>query len=609
MRITARAHHKMDHLHPPRMPPIGRDVAAAVPVVPSCKARKYRDYDYVPTGPRTLEYDELDLRPSFGRHKRVVSHHKRHNSQDGYHLVFHGSDFSSRRPQTTTAPSFSPPETLEHARRGKSPELQELPSNKKRVADLEETRQHSSKRLRKVKDDRSDRLCLQCGNYHSSPCYVPLCSACDLNHYHNIPCLDASEQLKKRLELHPPPATPLSSKQKNKKQMAPKSFPLRLQDKSRVAPVLPDLRAPMTSFGAASQPSADGQKKGSPGKRTCPVCPECGSLHRSPCKWLVCETCKVKHPLETSCAMAEARLKRRLGEDGEKQAQRAEEIKQSTQDMIEMNNKMASTGLQFRRSSAPSPGRAFNPEVTPKKPKKLKKGTRFCRDCGRYLNRPCIWPTCEKCGTKHLIQVPCCKAKQSLQKRLEAFDRYGTTQQKIANVKTSSDTAQPSPKRAEESTDSNHVVPAAPVNAAVPVNMTFNFDANGQMSWSLDSNKTVHLGFPPSMPGFSVSTPSMPPQTNSHVHPSRQALLLEPSERSSPSSQPLADNPPTGSVLLLSNSLNEPPQAITHVTSTEQDVDAFFAEVVQALRVNGHVAMRSQVAPSYLEYLRRNASS
>jgi hypothetical protein len=600
----------MDRLNPPRMPPIGRDVATAVPVVvPSSKARKYRDYDYVPTGPRALEYDELDLRPSFGRHKRVLSHHKRHNSQDGYDLVVHGSDFSSRRPQTTTAPPFKTRETLEQARRGKSSELQELPPNRKRVADLEDIRQHSSKKPRGAKDNRSDRLCLQCGNYHSSPCYVPLCSACGLNHYHNIPCLDASEQLKKRLELHPP-ASPLSSKQKNKKQMAPKSFPLRPQDENRVAPVLSDLRAPMTSFGAASQSSADGQNKGSPGKRTCPVCPECGSLHRSPCKWLVCETCKVKHHPETSCAMAEARLKRRLGEDGEKQAQMAEQIKQNAQDMVDMNNKMASTGLQFRRSSAPSPGRAFSPEVAPKKIKKLKKGTRFCRDCGRYLNKPCNWPTCGKCGTKHFDYISCWKAQQSLQGRLEAFDRgYGTTQQKIAKVKPSSDTAQPPPKHAEQLTNSNHVVPAAPVDVAAPVNMTFNFDASGQMSWSLDSNKTVHLGFPPSIPGFSVSTPSMPPQTNSHVHPSRQALLLESSERSSLSSQPLADNPPTGSVLLLSNSLNEPPQAITHVTSTEQDVDAFFAEVVQALRVNGHVAMRSQVAPSYLEYLRRNASS
>jgi hypothetical protein len=599
----------MDRLNPPRMLPVGRHVAAAVPVVPSHKARKYRDHDYVPTGPRALEYDDPDLKPSFGRHKKVVSHHKRHNSQDGYHLVVHGSDSSSRRPQTTTAPPFSSRETLEQARRGKSPELQELPPNRKRVADPEESRQHPSKKLRKAKDNRSDRLCLQCGNYHSSPCYVPLCSACDLNHYHNIPCLDASEQLKKRLELHPP-ATPLSSKQKNKKLMAPKSFPLRLQDKTRVAPALSDLRAPATSFGAASQFSADGQKKGSPGKRTCPVCPECGNIHRSPCKWLVCETCKVKHHPETPCAMAEARLKRRLEEEDAKKDRVAEEIKQSAQDIIEMNNKMASTGLQFRRSSAPSPGRAFSPEVAPKKSKKLKKGTRFCRDCGRYLNGPCTWPTCGKCGTKHLDRVPCWKAKQNLQNRLEAFDRgYSTTQQKIPKVKTSSDTAEPSQKHAEQLTDSNQVVPAASVDVATPVNMIFSIDGNGQMSWSLDSNKTVHVGLPPSMPGFSVSTLSMSPQTNSHVHFSPQALLLEPSERAAPGPQPLADVPSTGGVLHLDNRRDEPPQAITYGTSVEQNVDAFIADVVQTMNGNGHVAMRSQGAPSYLEYLRRNASS
>jgi hypothetical protein len=308
--------------------------------------------------------------------------------------------------------------------------------------------------------------------------------------------------------------------------------------------------------------------------------------------------------------MAEARLKRRLEEEDAKKDRVVEEIKQSAQDIIEMNNKMASTGLQFRRSSAPSPGRAFSPEVAPKKSKKLKKGTRFCRDCGRYLNGPCTWPTCGKCGTKHLDRVPCWKAKQNLQHRLEAFDRgYSTTQQKIPKVKTSSDTAEPSQKHAEQLTDSNQVVPAASVDVATPVNMIFSIDGNGQMSWSLDSNKTVHVGLPPSMPGFSVSTLSMSPQTNSHVHFSPQALLLEPSERAAPGPQPLADVPSTGGVLHLDNRRDEPPQAITYGTSVEQNVDAFIADVVQTMNGNGHVAMRSQGAPSYLEYLRRNASS
>jgi hypothetical protein len=592
------------------MPTVGRNAAAAVPVVPSRKARNYRDYDYVPTGPRALNYDEHDLGPSIKRHKRVVSHHKRHNSQDGYHLVLHGSDHSGRRLQTNTASFSNPLETLEQARRGKGSELQKLPSIRKRNADSEESSQHSSKRLRGAKNDRSDRLCLQCGNYHSSPCYVPLCSACDLNHYHNIPCLDAMEKLKDRLELHPPPATKLLSEQQNQKQTVSKSFSLRHQDESHIPPALSDFRVPTTSFGIASQSFSSGQKKRSPGKRTCPVCHECGSLHRSPCKWVVCEMCKVKHHPETPCVVAETRLKRRLEEEAEKQAQVVEEIKQQAQDMVEMNNKMASTDLQFRRSSAPSPGRAFSPGVGPRKIKTLKKGTRFCRDCGRYLNGPCTWPTCEKCGTKHLAYVSCWKAQQTLQNRLDTFDRgYGTSQ--IPKVKLSPPTLQPSSMSVEPSTKADHVVPAAPVTVTTPVNMIFNISSNGQMSWSLDSNTTIHLGLPPSMPGFSVSTPSMSQQTNSHVHPDRRALLLQPSEGEVPGPQPLADTRSTVSVVPLQIPRDEPPQAITYGASVEQNVDAFIADVVQAMQGNGHIAMRyvngPQGTPSYLEYLRRNS--
>jgi hypothetical protein len=602
----------MDRLGSKQMPPVGRNVAAAVPVVPSRKARNYRDYDYVPTGPRALEYDDSDLEPYSGRHKRVVSQHKRHNSQDGYHLVLHGSDHSSRRLHTNTAPLFNPHETLEQARRDKSLELQRLPSTRKRGADTEDNRQHSFKKVRRAKDDRSDRLCLQCGNYHSSLCYAPLCTACDLNHYHNIPCLDAMEKLKERLEQHPPPATQLSSKQQNEEQILPKSLSLRHQDGSHVPPALSDLRAPTTSFGTASQSSSYGQKKGSSGKRTCPVCHECGSLHRSPCKWLACETCKAKHHPETPCAVAEARLKRRLEKESEKQAQVADETNQQAQDMVEMNNKMASTGLQFRRSSAPSPGRTFSPGVEPKKNKKLKKGTRFCRDCGRYLNGPCTWPTCGKCGTKHFDRVSCWKAQQTLQKRLDTFDRgCGTSQ--IPKVKPLPQPLQSPSMDAGPLAKPDNVVSATPVTVITPVNMFLNFGTNGQMSWSLDSNKTVHFGLPPSMPGFPVSTSSMPEQTHNRIHPSRQALLLQSSEGAVPGPQPLADTPSTGSVMPFHSPRGEPPQAITYGASVEQNVDVFIANVVQAMQGNGHLAMRyvngPQGTPSYLEYLRRNDSS
>jgi hypothetical protein len=315
---------------------------------------------------------------------------------------------------------------------------------------------------------------------------------------------------------------------------------------------------------------------------------------------------------ETPCAVAEARLKRRLEAESEKKAQVAEEIKQQAQDMIEMNSKMASTGLQFRRSSAPSPGRAFSPGVEPKKNKKLKKGTRFCRDCGRYLNRPCTWPTCGKCGTKHFDRVSCWDAQQTLQNRLDTFDRgYGTSQ--VPKVKPLPQPLQPSSMNVEPPTQAAHVVPAAPVTVTTPVNTTFSISMNGQMSWSPDSNKTVHFGLPPSMQGFSVYTPSMSQQTNSRVHPDRQALLLEPSEGSALGPQPLVDIRSTGSVLPLHYQRDETPQAVTYGASVEQNVDAFIADVIQNMQGNGHVAMRCvsgpQGTPSYLGYLRRNDSS
>jgi len=421
------------------------------------------------------------------------------------------------------------------------------------------------------------------------------------------------KKLNERLGLHDPPETTLSPKQKNKRKTALNSIPVRLRDEDHVkSAFLSEMRA--LGSGSVFRFSADSQKRQSPGQRTCPVCPECGSFHRSPCKWVVCETCKVKHHPETPCTVAEARLKKRLDEEAARQVQVTKEIKQSSQDISEINNKMASTVLQFRRSSAPSPGRVFSPGVELKKTKKLKKGTRFCRDCGRYINRTCTWPTCTKCGTKHFDHVSCWQAQQTLQDRLDAFDRgYGTSQQKKSKVKTSSSATQSQAVHVEQSANSTHVAPAAPVNVAAPVNMIVSFAANGQMSWSLDSNKTVHFGLPPSMPGFSVFTSSVPPQTGSHVHPSRQALLPGSSEGAGLGAQTLANVPSTASVLPLSSSSNEAPQAITRGASVEQNVDAFLADVVQTMRGNGQVAMGygngPQSAPSYLEYLRRNSST
>ncbi|KAH0283169.1 hypothetical protein M436DRAFT_83315 [Aureobasidium namibiae CBS 147.97] len=604
----------MGRLDPKPMLAVSGDAVAAVRVVPNRKARNYRDYDYVPTGPRALEYDESDLESTIPRHKRAVSQHKRHNSQDGYHLVMHGPDHSSGRPRTTTAPRINPHETPEQARRGKVPALQELPLDRKRGADSEEEdRQRSSKKLRRAKDDRSDRLCMKCGNYHSTPCYVPLCNACDLNHYHNVPCSDATEKLKERLKLHDLPGTTLSPKQKNKRKTALNSMPVRLREEDHVkSAFLSEMRA--LGSGSVFRSSAADQKKQSPGKRTCPICPECGSFHRSPCKWLVCETCKVKHHPETPCAVAEARLKKRLDEEAARQVQVEEEIKQRSQDMAEMNNNMASTSLQFRRSSAPSPGRTFSPGVESKKSRKLKKGTRFCRDCGRYINRPCTWPTCTKCGTKHFDHVSCWQAQQTLQDRLDVFARgHGTFQQKKSKLQTSSDTTQSHAVHVEQSANSTHLTPVAPANIAAPVNMIVSIAANGQMFWSLDSNKTVHFGLPPSMPGFSVFTPSVPPQTSSHVHPSRQALLLGLSEGAGLGAQSVADFSSTETALPLASSGDEAPQVVTRGASVEQNVDAFLADIVQTMHGNGQIAMEygksPQSATSYLEYLRRNSST
>ncbi|KAH0371020.1 hypothetical protein KCU65_g2152, partial [Aureobasidium melanogenum] len=175
------------------MPSGGDNVAAAFRANPPGKGRHYRDYDFVPASPGPLDYTES-----------------------------------------------SPATPRNHTKR-------------KRNADFDQNHLQSTKKLRKSRD-RSDRLCLQCGNYHSSPCYVPYCSGCDLNHYPAIPCLDAMEQLKERLELHAPSETVLSPKQKYKKNLtASTSLPLRFLDDNHASLVLSSLQAPTSLLKSAPQ--------------------------------------------------------------------------------------------------------------------------------------------------------------------------------------------------------------------------------------------------------------------------------------------------------------------------------------------------------------------
>ncbi|CAD0107619.1 unnamed protein product [Aureobasidium uvarum] len=534
------------------MPPADNDAGTAYRALPSGSGRHYRDHDFVPTRPGPLDYDDMDIDPP-------TSHHKRYNSQDGYHLVVHGADHSSKYSENNTASISGSHETLEQARGGKSHELPPLPSKRKRGADAETSLQHSSKKPYEAKDDRSDRLCLQCGNYHSSPCYVPYCSSCDLNHYLGIPCLEAMEQLKKRLELRAPLETPVSSRQKGNKKMARSAMPLRSRIENQFPLALSNQHAPITLLGSDSQSSVNKQQKESPGKRICPICPECGNPHRSACKWLFCDKCQIKHNPETQCAVAEARLKARLEEEDAKQAQVTEKIRKGDQSMINKDNNMV-TDFQSRRSSAPSPGRAFGPG--------------------------------------------------NLQNRLDIFDRgWGTSQQKILKTRISPPTVQPSSQQLEV-TNSNRVNPAASVDLAAPANMTFNFGADGRMSWSLDSNKTIHFGLPPSNPHFSVSVSSMPEQHNNHIHPSRQAFFSEPAQTAAPVPQPLADISSTGSVLPLYSPRSDTSQVATYGTSVEHSVDAFIADVAQGMHSNVRDALGCVDGPRrYLAHIRRNGSS
>ncbi|KAG9637164.1 hypothetical protein KCU64_g14308, partial [Aureobasidium melanogenum] len=526
------------------MPSGGGNVAAAFRAIPSGEGRPYRDYDFVPARSGPLDYTES-----------------------------------------------GPATPRKHTKR-------------KRNADSDQSRLQSSKKPRKFKDNRSNRFCLQCGNYHSSPCYVPYCSGCDLNHYPVISCLVAMEQLKERLELYAPSETVLSSKQKNKKNStASASLPLRFRDQNHASPVLYDLQAPKSFLKTASQSPINKEQKGSPNKRSCPVCRECGSSHRSACKWPVCEQCHKKHHPETPCAIAEALLKRRLEEEDARQVQMMEEIKKQENSAIDMNNEMSSATLQ---ATALSLGRALTPEVATRK---LKKNTRFCRDCGRYLNRPCTWRTCGKCNTKHFEHVPCWQARQNLQNRLDAFDRgYGSSQKKkTAKVTALSPTTEPSSQQTEHATKPNAADLAASVNLATPPGMTFNFDENGEMSWSLASNKTVHSGSPPTNSHLPVSTASKSPKDHSHVHPSRQ-------ETAGSIRESLTSITPSGSTLPCDSRRNEAPHLVTYGASVEENVDAFIAGVLRDMHDNDDVgdaprhADVPQDVPSYLDDLRRNGA-
>ncbi|KAK6005158.1 hypothetical protein QM012_007937 [Aureobasidium pullulans] len=530
------------------MPSGGGNVAAAFRVKSSGKGRHYRDHDFVLIRDSSLDYNESDLEPPY------------------------------------------------------------TPTKRKRTADVDQSRQHSCKKPRNSKDDRSDRLCLQCGNYHSSPCYVPYCSSCDLNHYPGVPCLNAMEQLKERLELHAPPGTPPSSKQKNKKNMiAPASLPLHFRDENHASSALSYPQAPSSLLESVSQSPINKQHKQSPRKRPCPLCRECGRFHRSACKYPICEQCKNKHHSETPCVIAEPRLKRRLEEEDARQAQTMEEIKQAEKSIVAMNKEMSSVALQFTRSSPLTPRVAT---------RNLKKNTRFCRDCGRYLNRPCTWPTCKKCNTKHFEHVTCWQARQNLRKCLDTFDRgYDISQKKkIARVKAMPPASETSSQQSEHVTTSDEAHSAAAVDLAVPSGMIVDFEDDREMSWSLGLIKTIHLGLPPTdfhLPKF--TTPESP-KHHSHVHLSDRSINSEPDETAEFISQSMTNTASDGSMVPSDSTRKEVPRFVTRGATIEENVDAFIADVLREMHDNDNIGDASghgdvpQDVPSYLDYLRRNGS-
>lgn len=468
--------------------------------------RGYRDYDHVPSQRRTLDYTDSE-RDAYRRGPlRGRKRFTRYDPDDGYQDIIRGDDVrdgqipprlerpslvishqratygdktrrsaspnrhdprgthgieARRRARDEEGPKYASQETLESARAGKKKaQLEPLPLNRKRGVDLDDGSQATTgrptpiKKNRNSKGDRSDRLCLECGNYHSTPCYVPRCTSCESRHYPRVKCVDALVQLKQRLTFHmdtPPRKAPSKTKLE--------------------APLLssgPNASIPSSKSTTAESdesPKRDGrdlfEKKGGL------FCRECGSYHRLPCAWPSCRQCSKKHHPDTTCAVAEARLQRRLKDENERQAR----------DITDATNKLAASTLHHQNSSNnsttqkqgdSSPPSAIDTEGTFIK---IKKGTRFCLDCGRYLCRPCLWPTCERCGSKHTTHVSCSDAYAAHQARLKEFDsRYRTNlaQMAAANYKNMNYALRspPSRNRTEQAPS------LRPIDKTMPVDLT-----------------------------------------------------------------------------------------------------------------------------------------
>ncbi|KAI5253747.1 hypothetical protein E4T42_02822 [Aureobasidium subglaciale] len=615
----------MNHSSSKRVRFVTDDDPAANHAPPRRMIRGYRDDDFDRYRREPLDYDEFEFRSPH------IDRRQRYDSEDGYNLIVHGSDPNGRSKRKIDAPYTREElleglEALDRAHRDKELEIQRITQNRKRAADTHGSRQPSAKKPRISKGSRSDRLCLDCGNYHSTPCSIPRCSRCDTNHHRNVPCLEAMERLRDRIMRYAPPEYSHSSEPKfcktispspvlhahKKVHMPPSSLDIDNQKADHLQKSFSTLRTPTTLL--ICTPQSPQKRKSSPANRTCPLCRECGSFHRSPCKWLACEKCSFKHHPEVSCAMAEARLERRLEEEDAKQSQTTvdEEIKQREQRMIDINNQMASSTLPLRRSSAPSPGHESGPD-TESKAIRLKKNTRFCRDCGRYLNKPCTWPTCRRCKRKHFNHISCSQARRELQSRLATFDRgYGVSLQKRAV----------SPQQAEHVIDNNRVHPFAHVNTKATPN--FNFERNGTLSWPLESSNTSYYGPPPPDASAYPVTPSAQEQQdcqqyNIPARNSHQALSTYTINTAESGLQPSTkDALERGLPLPPGVHVASPSVAIPSL-SIAQSVEALIAESAQAIHGGNANASEpdrdtltpvdgAQSPPSYLEYLRRNGA-
>ncbi|THY29911.1 hypothetical protein D6D01_03402 [Aureobasidium pullulans] len=566
------------------------------------RGRKYyQDFDRVQTRPGSLDYDDEDdgvdgedgedLEPASrndltGRHK-----HKKYKSKDGYHLVVHGG--ADRNAGIKTEPALDQRETFDEARRGKATETQSLPQNRKRAADWDNNHQISSKKQRRWKD-RRNRQCMDCGYYHSSPCFVPHCHLCGFRHHNTLPCQDAMMQLRERIASGG----------------APVSSPSSQEETNVVQSSLSALRAPVPLFRSTSESPIIKKERyegaGSNNKKGCPFCRECGSFHRSACKWLVCKKCSVKHHPEVPCTDAEARLRRRLEEEESKQAQRflEEEDRKRAQEMADVRDKLAASTLdpmEMRRSSAPNPGYTFGPSIAPKKSSHKKytsnnctpKGTKFCRDCGRYLNRACDWPTCGNLET-----IACSLADHFLQLRLKKHDRGrgpSASQNKQANIakKWSHVALGPSPlKQVEQADYTDPTSSAAPLPIAAPIlQPASNFPFAGDVSWFVDSNNIIRFG--------SAPPPPMPQQKSGQVYP----LAPKPMEKAVPG---IAQSE---LVSILSRVGSSPyPSAVK--SYLEENIDALLEEAEMNARANRAVVVErddgdNQEPPSYFEWRRR----